>query len=84
MPKNYLDYWLSFERSKSLFNFFDHYQLFSVSSYIALELCAATLADFIEGRYEPGPNITEDTILSQATSGLNHLHSLNIGISYIH
>lgn len=47
--------------------------------YIALELCEATLQDYVErpdsddwGHLEPA------TLLHQASSGLHHLHSLNI------
>lgn len=49
--------------------------------YIAVELCAATLQDYIES----GPNselqagISPLDVLKQATSGLMHLHSLHIG-----
>lgn len=44
--------------------------------YIALELCSATLEDFIQGRYKADISIL--TILNQATSGLQHLHHLDI------
>jgi serine/threonine-protein kinase/endoribonuclease IRE1 len=46
--------------------------------YIALELCAATLEDYVHGRFGQGI-IKEVDVLAQATSGLAHLHSLNIG-----
>lgn len=49
--------------------------------YIALELCTATLQDYVEG-----PRATELQslidplkLLKQAASGLAHLHTLNIG-----
>ncbi|XP_065338464.1 serine/threonine-protein kinase/endoribonuclease ire-1 isoform X2 [Cloeon dipterum] len=45
--------------------------------YIALELCAATLEDFVIGKFR-NDNISEVDILLQATSGLAHLHSLDI------
>ncbi|EFX77192.1 hypothetical protein DAPPUDRAFT_305906 [Daphnia pulex] len=45
--------------------------------YIALELCAATLQDYVEGRYASIP-IDGVTILRHATAGLAHLHSLDI------
>ncbi|CAB3368428.1 Hypothetical predicted protein [Cloeon dipterum] len=45
--------------------------------YIALELCAATLEDFVIGKFRNN-NISEVDILLQATSGLAHLHSLDI------
>lgn len=45
--------------------------------YIALELCAATIQDYVQGRYDISL-ISPLTILQQATSGLAHLHSLDI------
>lgn len=45
--------------------------------YIALELCEATLQDYVEGRYASIP-IDGVTILRHATAGLAHLHSLDI------
>lgn len=45
--------------------------------YIALELCAATLQDYVEGRFHIG-RISPQDILHQAVAGLQHLHSLNI------
>lgn len=45
--------------------------------YIALELCAATLQDYVEKDMFREVITLEDT-LRQATSGLHHLHSLNI------
>ncbi|XP_046660602.1 serine/threonine-protein kinase/endoribonuclease IRE1 [Homalodisca vitripennis] len=45
--------------------------------YIALELCAATLQDYVEKRAY-NIELAEKEILSQATAGLLHLHSLNI------
>ncbi|XP_049278175.1 serine/threonine-protein kinase/endoribonuclease IRE1 [Anopheles funestus] len=51
--------------------------------YIAVELCAATLQDYVDGK-EPSTvsslreKISALDILRQATSGLMHLHSLNI------
>lgn len=49
--------------------------------YIAVELCAATLQDYIEGprSLELKGQIDMLSALYQATSGLMHLHSLNIG-----
>ncbi|XP_042207257.1 serine/threonine-protein kinase/endoribonuclease IRE1-like isoform X2 [Homarus americanus] len=44
--------------------------------YIALELCSATLEDFIQDRVNADISIL--TILHQATSGLQHLHNLDI------
>uniref|UniRef100_A0A1B6MTN9 non-specific serine/threonine protein kinase n=1 Tax=Graphocephala atropunctata TaxID=36148 RepID=A0A1B6MTN9_9HEMI len=45
--------------------------------YIALELCAATLQDYVEKRVY-NEELGERVLLSQATAGLLHLHSLNI------
>ncbi|XP_045598023.2 serine/threonine-protein kinase/endoribonuclease IRE1 isoform X2 [Procambarus clarkii] len=44
--------------------------------YIALELCSATLEDFIQDRFKA--NISILSVLQQATSGLQHLHTLDI------
>ncbi|KAK7794108.1 hypothetical protein R5R35_012602 [Gryllus longicercus] len=46
--------------------------------YIALELCAATLQDWVEERFIMNKNITVYDVLYQATLGLEHLHSLDI------
>lgn len=49
--------------------------------YIAVELCAATLQDYIEGgklSRELKAQISVLEALQQATAGLTHLHSLNI------
>jgi len=45
--------------------------------YITLELCAATLQDFVEGKYQ-GPPIEAISIMRHATAGISHLHSLDI------
>lgn len=45
--------------------------------YIALELCQATLSEYIHGTCDFCP-ITPLEILRQATAGLKHLHSLDI------
>lgn len=45
--------------------------------YIALEMCQATLTDYIENSKGPLP-ITPLQILQQTTQGLAHLHSLDI------
>ncbi|XP_034936103.1 serine/threonine-protein kinase/endoribonuclease ire-1 [Chelonus insularis] len=45
--------------------------------YIALELAQATLQDYVAGRYDR-QTISVKNILLQATSGLAHLHSLDI------
>lgn len=49
--------------------------------YIAVELCAATLQEYTEGKTMPdiSNSISMKQVLQQATNGLMHLHSLNIG-----
>lgn len=49
--------------------------------YIAVELCSATVQDYTEGKVsaEIKRSITMIEVLQQATNGLLHLHSLNIG-----
>lgn len=56
--------------------------------YIALELAAATLADLVEKQSTADCQdillgLTTTDILRQATQGLAHLHSLDIGIGSI-
>lgn len=46
--------------------------------YIALELCQATLSEYVQGKCDRSL-INHLDILRQATSGLEHLHSLDIG-----
>lgn len=46
--------------------------------YIALELCQATLSEYMQGKCDT-TIIKPLDILNQATSGLAHLHSLDIG-----
>lgn len=49
--------------------------------YIAVELCAATLQDYVEGgklSHDLASQISVLDVLRQATNGLSHLHSLNI------
>lgn len=46
--------------------------------YIALELCQATLSEYVQGKCDRSL-ISPLDILQQATSGLEHLHSLDIG-----
>jgi serine/threonine-protein kinase/endoribonuclease IRE1 len=48
--------------------------------YIAVELCTATLQDYIEGKNSADLQklIPAKEVLYQATSGLSHLHHLNI------
>ena len=45
--------------------------------YIALELCAATLQDYVEGRYSD-VKLDINIIFRQAMQGLGHLHTLDI------
>ncbi len=42
-----------------------------------MELCAATLEDFIKGKYE-GPMPTDEQVLFQLANGLEHIHSRKI------
>ncbi|XP_068100352.1 serine/threonine-protein kinase/endoribonuclease IRE2 [Hyperolius riggenbachi] len=46
--------------------------------YIALELCAATLQEYVENPDSRYSGLDHVTLLLQAMSGLAHLHSLNI------
>ena len=45
--------------------------------YIALELCAATLHDWVEGKFS-NDQVDPETVLREATDGLAYLHSLRI------
>ena len=48
--------------------------------YIALELCQATVHEYVEDwRFDRG-QIDDLTILQQATNGLVYLHELGIGM----
>ncbi|XP_076846149.1 serine/threonine-protein kinase/endoribonuclease IRE1 [Brachyhypopomus gauderio] len=47
-------------------------------TYIAIELCAATLQQYIEDPDCPFSTLDSVTLLEQTMCGLNHLHSLNI------
>lgn len=49
--------------------------------YIALELCQFTLHEYVLGRCDTSL-ISSLDILRQATSGLAHLHSLDIGVHF--
>ncbi|XP_039631804.1 serine/threonine-protein kinase/endoribonuclease IRE1 isoform X2 [Polypterus senegalus] len=46
--------------------------------YVATELCATTLQEYIEGTRSEDCDLDSVTILHQTASGLCHLHSLNI------
>ena len=48
--------------------------------YIALELCVATLQDYVEGKSAYSKTFDPLQLLSQAVSGIAHLHSLGIGM----
>uniref|UniRef100_A0A8B9RBQ6 Serine/threonine-protein kinase/endoribonuclease IRE1 n=1 Tax=Astyanax mexicanus TaxID=7994 RepID=A0A8B9RBQ6_ASTMX len=47
-------------------------------TYIAIELCAATLQQYVEDPACPYSNLDPVSLLEQTMCGLNHLHSLNI------
>ncbi|KAI1896112.1 hypothetical protein AGOR_G00091460 [Albula goreensis] len=47
-------------------------------TYIAIELCAATLQQFVEDPECPHSSLDPVTLLQQTMCGLSHLHSLNI------
>uniref|UniRef100_A0A670XTY7 non-specific serine/threonine protein kinase n=1 Tax=Pseudonaja textilis TaxID=8673 RepID=A0A670XTY7_PSETE len=46
--------------------------------YIALELCSATLQQYVESSVFPGKGMDALSLLTQTMSGLAHLHSLSI------
>ncbi|XP_076074287.1 serine/threonine-protein kinase/endoribonuclease IRE1-like [Mytilus galloprovincialis] len=46
--------------------------------YIALELCVATLQDYVEGKSQYSRTFDSLQLLHQAASGIAHLHSLGI------
>jgi serine/threonine-protein kinase/endoribonuclease IRE1 len=46
--------------------------------YIVLELCAATLQDYVAGKFVC-TKLSALDILHQSTAGLEHLHSFDIG-----
>lgn len=50
--------------------------------YIALELCSATLQDYVEDKFDRSL-IDSTTLLQQMMAGIAHLHSLDIGIVVI-
>jgi serine/threonine protein kinase len=45
--------------------------------YFVLELCAASLGDYIQGKYQ-GPMPTDEQVLFQLASGLEYIHSEGI------
>uniref|UniRef100_A0A8C6XTR9 non-specific serine/threonine protein kinase n=1 Tax=Naja naja TaxID=35670 RepID=A0A8C6XTR9_NAJNA len=46
--------------------------------YIALELCSATLQQYVDSPVFPGKGVDSLSLLTQTMSGLAHLHSLSI------
>lgn len=57
--------------------------LFVILRYIALELCSATLQDYVEKKLDFNCKIDAVEVLRQATMGLSHLHSMDIGKLYL-
>ncbi|NXA48556.1 ERN2 endoribonuclease, partial [Nothocercus julius] len=51
--------------------------------YIAIELCAATLQEYVEQKAFSHHELQPITLLQQTTSGLAYLHSLSIGRNYL-
>lgn len=49
--------------------------------YIALELCQATLQEYVENKRLEGLALDPVMLLYQSLSGIAHLHSLDIGTS---
>jgi len=47
--------------------------------YIALELCTATIQDYVEEKFDRSL-VDSTTLLQQMMSGIAHLHSLDIGM----
>ena len=51
--------------------------------YIALELCVATVSNYIEGKCKQFKDLDPIALLYQAMCGIAHLHSLGIGKYFI-
>jgi serine/threonine-protein kinase/endoribonuclease IRE1 len=51
--------------------------IFLCFRYFVLELCAASLGDYIQGKYQ-GPMPTDEQVLFQLASGLEYIHSEGI------
>ena len=51
--------------------------IFLFFRYFVFELCAASLSDYIQGRYQ-GPMPTDEQVLFQLASGLEYIHSKGI------
>ena len=51
--------------------------------YIALELCVATISNYIEGKCKQFKDLDSISLLYQALCGIAHLHSLGIGRLHI-
>ena len=49
--------------------------------YIALELCVATVSNYVEGKCKQFKDLNPISLLYQAMCGIAHLHSLGIGRS---
>ena len=50
--------------------------------YIALELCNATLDEYVTGKFEIGRKLIEpETVLKDVTAGLEFLHSKKISMT---
>ena len=47
--------------------------------YLALEMCQASLREYVENTIFAKNNAQNKSLLFQTISGLKHLHSLNIG-----
>lgn len=65
---------------KMIFIFYPFKEADSQFRYIALELCWATLTDYVEHEsIRENCSLNQISILEQATTGLSHLHDLKIG-----
>ena len=47
--------------------------------YLALEMCQASLREYVENTIFAKSNSQNKSLLYQTISGIRHLHSLNIG-----
>ena len=60
-------------------SFHFHQEQDSQFRYIALELCLATVQEYVENKKFDKRGLDSVTLLSQATAGVAHLHALDIG-----
>ena len=60
-----------------------HQEQDSQFRYIALELCDATVQDYVEKDKYDRSRLNPVTLLHEAMKGITHLHSLDIG-KYVH